>query len=38
MQAGLAEVRQKLAGGDAAPHRAALVIKDILEGQAAHVS
>ncbi|MEO8373549.1 MAG: lipid-A-disaccharide synthase [Candidatus Solibacter sp.] len=38
MQAGLAEVRQKLAGGDAAPHRAALIIKDILEGQAAHVS
>ena len=38
MRAGLAEVRQKLAGGDAAPHRAALVIKDILEGQAAHVS
>jgi len=38
MQAGLAEVRHKLAGGDAAPHRAALVIKGILEGQAAHVS
>ena len=38
MQAGLAEVRQKLAGGDAAPHRAAVVIKDILEGQVAHVS
>ena len=38
MRAGLAEVRQKLAGGDAAPHRAAVVIRDILEGQAAHVS
>ena len=38
MQSGLAEVKAKLAGGDAAPHRAALVIKDILEGQAAHVS
>ena len=38
MKAGLAEVRQKLAGGSAAPQRAALVIKDILEGQAKHVS
>jgi len=38
MKEGLAEVRQKLAGGSAAPQRAALVIKDILEGQAKHVS
>ncbi|MEO8597891.1 MAG: lipid-A-disaccharide synthase [Candidatus Solibacter sp.] len=38
MKAGLAEVRQKLAGGAAAPLRAALVIQDILEGKAAHVS
>jgi lipid-A-disaccharide synthase len=38
MKAGLAEVRRKLAGGAAAPERAALAIKGILEGQAAHVS
>jgi lipid-A-disaccharide synthase len=38
MKAGLAEVRRKLAGGSAAPQRAALAIKGILEGQAAHVS
>ena len=33
MKIGLEEVRQKLAGGSAAPDRAALVIKDILEAQ-----
>jgi len=38
MKAGLAEVRRKLAGGSAAPQRAALVIKDILEGQVTHAS
>lgn len=38
MKAGLAEVRQKLAGGSAAPQRAALAIRDILEGQVNHVS
>jgi lipid-A-disaccharide synthase len=38
MKSGLAEVRQKLAGGSAAPQRAALVIKEILEGQVTHVS
>jgi lipid-A-disaccharide synthase len=38
MQAGLAEVRQKLAGGGDAPARAAAIIQEILEGQAAHVS
>jgi len=38
MKAGLAEVRQKLAGGAAAPLRAALVIQEILEGNVAHVS
>ena len=38
MQAGLAEVRGKLSGGGNAPHRAAAIIQEILEGQAAHVS
>jgi hypothetical protein len=38
MKDGLAEVRRKLAGGSAAPQRAALAIKDILEGQVTHVS
>jgi lipid A disaccharide synthetase len=38
MEAGLAEVRQKLAGGAAAPQRAALAIREILEGQVTHVS
>jgi lipid-A-disaccharide synthase len=36
MKAGLAEVRRKLAGGSAAPERAALALKAILEGQAAY--
>jgi lipid-A-disaccharide synthase len=38
MQAGLAEVREKLSGGGNAPQRAAGMIQEILEGQAAHVS
>lgn len=38
MQAGLAEVRQKLSGGGDAPARAAAIVQEILEGQAAHVS
>jgi lipid-A-disaccharide synthase len=38
MKAGLAEVRQKLAGGSAAPQRAAIAIREILEGQVTHVS
>jgi lipid-A-disaccharide synthase len=38
MQAGLAEVREKLSGGGNAPQRAAAIIQEILEGQAAHVS
>jgi lipid-A-disaccharide synthase len=38
MQAGLAEVREKLSGGGNAPQRAAVIIQEILEGQAAHVS
>jgi lipid-A-disaccharide synthase len=38
MQAGLAEVREKLSGGGNAPQRAAAIIHEILEGQAAHVS
>lgn len=38
MKAGLADVRQKLAGGCAAPQRAALAIQEILEGQVTHVS
>ena len=38
MQSGLAEVREKLSGGGNAPQRAAAIIQEILEGQAAHVS
>jgi lipid-A-disaccharide synthase len=38
MKAGLDEVREKLAGGAAAPQRAAQAIKDILEGKATHVA
>jgi lipid-A-disaccharide synthase len=38
MKAGLAEVRRKLAGGAAAPQRAATAIREILEGQVTHVS
>jgi len=38
MQAGLAEVRQKLSGQGDAPGRAAAIVQEILEGQAAHVS
>jgi lipid-A-disaccharide synthase len=38
MQAGLAEVREKLSGGGNAPRRGAAIIQGILEGQAAHVS
>jgi lipid-A-disaccharide synthase len=38
MQAGLAEVRDKLSGGGNAPLRGATIIQGILEGQAAHVS
>ncbi len=38
MQAGLAAVRQKLSGKGDAPSRAAAIIQEILEGQAAHVS
>jgi lipid-A-disaccharide synthase len=40
MMAGLEEVRNRLteAGPGEAPRRAALIIKDILEGQVAHVS
>ena len=38
MKSGLDEVRQKLAGGSAAPTRAALAIQEILEGQVTHVS
>jgi lipid-A-disaccharide synthase len=38
MRAGLAEVREKLSGGGNAPQRAAAIIQEILEGQAAHVS
>jgi lipid-A-disaccharide synthase len=38
MQAGLAEVREKLSGGGNAPSRGAAIIQGILEGQAAHVS
>jgi len=38
MQAGLADVREKLSGGGNAPQRAAVIIQEILEGQAAHVS
>ena len=38
MKAGLAEVREKLAGHTGAPARAALAIQEILEGQVTHVS
>jgi lipid-A-disaccharide synthase len=38
MKAGLAEVKQKLAGRSGAPERAALAIQEILEGQVTHVS
>jgi lipid-A-disaccharide synthase len=38
MKAGLAEVRQKLAGGENAAGRAAAAIQEILEGQITHVS
>ena len=38
MKAGLAEVKQKLAGRAGAPQRAAALIQEILEGQVAHVS
>jgi lipid-A-disaccharide synthase len=38
MKAGLAEVKEKLAGGSGAPARAALAIQEILEGQLTHVS
>jgi lipid-A-disaccharide synthase len=38
MKAGLADVRQKLAGGSAAPQRAAVAIQEVLEGQVTHVS
>jgi lipid-A-disaccharide synthase len=38
MKSGLAEVRRKLAGGSAAPQRAALAIQEILEGHVTHVS
>jgi lipid-A-disaccharide synthase len=38
MAAGLAEVKEKLAGRSGAPQRAALAIQEILEGQVTHVS
>ena len=38
MKRGLAEVREKLAGGAEAPERAARAIQEILEGQVTHVS
>ena len=38
MKAGLAEVRASLSGGEGAPQRAAAIVQEILEGQAAHVS
>jgi lipid-A-disaccharide synthase len=38
MKAGLEEVRRTLAGGSAAPQRAARVIRDILEGQVTYAS
>lgn len=38
MLAGLAQVRERLAGGAAAPERAAAIVEQILEGQNAHVS
>ena len=38
MQAGLAQVRARLTTAEPAPRRAAQIIQEILEGQAAHVS
>jgi lipid-A-disaccharide synthase len=43
MKAGLAEVRERLspagmAGPEGAPRRAAAIIREVLEGQVAHVS
>nr|Q02AZ6.1 RecName: Full=Lipid-A-disaccharide synthase [Candidatus Solibacter usitatus Ellin6076] len=38
MKAGLAQVKEKLAGRTGAPGRAALAIQEILEGQVTHVS
>lgn len=38
MKAGLAEVRDRLAGGEAAPKRAAAIVEEIVEGRTAHVS
>ncbi|MBZ5575879.1 MAG: lipid-A-disaccharide synthase [Acidobacteriia bacterium] len=38
MREGLAEVRGRLTSGGSAPHRAAAIIQEILEGQVAHVS
>jgi lipid-A-disaccharide synthase len=38
MKAGLAEVRARLSGGSGAPERAAAIVREILEGQVAHVS
>jgi lipid-A-disaccharide synthase len=38
MKAGLAQVKQNLAGRDGAPQRAAALIQEILEGQVTHVS
>jgi lipid A disaccharide synthetase len=38
MREGLAEVRQRLSGGESAPRRAAAIIQEIWEGQVAHVS
>ncbi len=38
MQAGLADVRQKLSGKGNAPRRAAAIVQEILEGQSVHVS
>jgi lipid-A-disaccharide synthase len=38
MKSGLDEVRRKLAGGDTAPHRAAMAIEEILEGRFTHAS
>jgi len=34
----LAEVRARLSGVEDAPHRAAAIVQEILEGQLAHVS
>jgi lipid-A-disaccharide synthase len=38
MREGLAEVRQRLSGGESGPRRAAAIIQEIWEGQVAHVS